>query len=260
MFDYIKSKLGKNSIITGVYNRILHPPISEQQFQTDFEKFSALSQSKQQRFLLQWSDRYPCLLDRTTETEFDRHYIYHPAWAARILAKTKPEYHVDISSSLHFCSIVSAFISVRFYDYRPAQISLNNLSTGYANLLSLPFDDESIPSLSCMHVVEHIGLGRYGDSLDPNADIYAMKELQRVIAHGGDLLFVVPVGGTPKIMFNAHRIYSFDQILENFHNLKLMSFSLVVDHPGTIDYIDIASKVDADKCKYGCGCFWFRKE
>jgi hypothetical protein len=259
VLDIIKSELGKNHLITRVYNRIFNPPMSQKQFQKDFYQFSALYRSKQQRFLLRWDDRYPCLHDKTTETLFDYHYIYHPAWAARILAKTKPDYHVDISSSLHFCSIVSAFIPVKFYDLRPASIYLENLVTGYADLLSLRFENDSIPSLSCMHVIEHIGLGRYGDSLDPDADIIAMNELQRVISIGGDLLFVVPLGGTPKIMFNAHRIYSYDQVIGYFDKLELMSFSLITDFPGTKKFIDPASKTDADKCEYGCGCFWFRK-
>lgn len=260
MFDYIKSKFAKNKIIAGAYNRIKQPFISEQQFKEEFDQFLTLSRSKQQRFLLRWSDRYPCLQDRTIETDFDRHYIYHPAWAARILAKTKPDYHVDISSSLHFCSIVSAFTPVRYYDFRQASILLSNLTSEYANLLSLPFESDSIPSLSCMHVIEHIGLGRYGDPLDPDADLLSMKELQRVVAKGGDLLFVVPLGGTPKIMFNAHRIYSYDQILEYFNKFNLISFSLIPDYPGNMGFLEVASKADADKCGYGCGCFWFRKE
>ena len=229
-------------------------------FKEDFDRFLALSTSKKQRFLLRWSDRYPCLHDRTQVTEFDRHYIYHPAWAARILAKTKPEYHVDISSSLHFCTIVSAFIPVKFFDFRPAQISLSNLTIEKTDLLNLQFDDKSIPSLSCMHVIEHIGLGRYGDPLDPEADLVAMKELQRVLKPNGDLLFAVPIGGIPKVMFNAQRIYSFDQIIRYFSKLKLISFSLIPDYPRKHDYLEIAAKADADKCEYGCGCFWFRKE
>jgi ubiquinone/menaquinone biosynthesis C-methylase UbiE len=208
---------------------------------------------------MKWSDRYPCFHDRTSGTDFDHHYIYHPAWAARVLAKTKPEHHVDISSSLHFCSIVSAFIPVTFFDFRPARLSLGNLKTGKADLTNLHFADNSIPSLSCMHVVEHIGLGRYDDPLDPRGDLVAMQELQRVLSINGDLLFVVPVGGTPKIMFNAHRIYSYDQIIGGFPQLNLISFSLIPDYPGASDYLENASRDDANKCEYGCGCFWFRK-
>jgi SAM-dependent methyltransferase len=260
MFDYLKSKLGKNQVIAGIYNRIMHPPLSEQQFKEEFDQFSTLSQLKQQRFLLQWNDRYPCLQDRTTETDFNRHYVYHVAWAARILAKIMPDSHVDISSSINFCSVVSAFIPVQFYDLRPVSLHLSNLKTGYANLMSLPFENDSIPSLSCMHVIEHIGLGRYGDTIDPDADLVAMNELLRILAPEGNLLFVVPIGGVPKIMFNAHRIYSYDQVLGFFDTLELVSFSLIPDYPGTNGFLDIASKADADKCEYGCGCFQFRKK
>ena len=137
------------------------------------------------RFAATWGDRFPCLDDRTGTTGFDRHYVFHPAWAARILAQTRPVEHVDISSALIFPVLVSAFIPVKFYDYRPADLQLNNLTSEHADLLALPFPDGSIPSLSCMHVVEHVGLGRYGDPPDPDGDLKAIAELKRVVARGG---------------------------------------------------------------------------
>lgn len=211
-----------------------------------------------QRFVMYWKDRYLCLDDRTSTTSFDRHYIFHPAWAARVLAQTRPEFHVDISSSLHFCTLVSAFIPVRFYDYRPVNLKLETLSSERADLLSLPFEDNSIPSISCMHVVEHVGLGRYGDSLDYNGDLKAIRELKRVLAPGGTLLFVVPIG-QPKIMFNAHRIYSYEQIIGYFPDLGLREFALIPDDPAGEDLIRHATKEMADAQAYGCGCFWFQR-
>jgi len=205
-----------------------------------------------------WKDRYPCLKDNTLNTGFDAHYIYHPAWAARILAQIKPDLHVDIGSSLHFCTLVSAFISVKFYDFRPAELVLSNLFSESANLLSLPFKDGSIQSLSCMHVVEHVGLGRYGDQLDPDGDLKAIDELKRVLAPGGSLLFVVPIG-KPKVMFNAHRIYSYEQVIGYFSDLELLEFSLVLDDPKSDGLIRNASKEMADVQSYGCGCFHFHK-
>lgn len=208
---------------------------------------------------MHWKDRYPCLNDNCGTTPFDAHYTYHPAWAARIIAQTKPAVHVDISSTLHFCSILSAFVPVKFYDYRPADLELPGLSSGSANIVSLPFSSNSIKSLSCMHTVEHIGLGRYGDPLDPDGDLKAIAELKRVLAVGGNLLFVVPVGGTAKIMFNAHRIYTYGQIVGYFSDLQLVEFSLIPDTPQSNGLISNATEDDANKCSYGCGCFWFQK-
>jgi SAM-dependent methyltransferase len=228
-------------------------------FARDYFKFKAFHTNTSQRFDLCWKDRYPCLGDKTASTGFDRHYIYHPAWAARVIAQIRPESHVDISSSLHFCSIVSAFVPVRFYDYRPADLALSGLTSASADLLALPFPDRSITSLSCMHVVEHVGLGRYGDSLDPDGDLKAIAELKRVLAPSGNLLLVVPVGKS-KIMFNAHRIYSYEQVIEYFAGLKLEEFALIPDKAENGGLIRNALRETADAQTYGCGCFWFKRE
>jgi len=172
-----------------------------------------------------------------------------------IPARTKPEYHVDISSILSFSTIVSAFVPIHFYDYRPANLNLPNLTSGSADLKNLSFADNSVPSLSCMHTIEHIGLGRYGDEIDPVGDIKSIQELKRVLRPGGDLLFVTPVG-KPKIEFNAHRIYSFEQIVEYFSPLALKEFSLITDKGVLINNADPAIVKDQ---YYGCGCFWFIK-
>ena len=228
-------------------------------FAADFFRYRRLSRLSCFRFHVNWKDRHPCLADKTGVTGFDRHYIYHPAWAARILARTGPDEHVDISSTLHFCSLVSAFIPVKFYDYRPADLHLSDLISQAADLQALPFADGSIRSLSCMHVVEHIGLGRYGDPLDPDADLKAIAELKRVLAVGGDLLFVVPIG-RPRVMFNAHRIYSYQQIISCFPELELREFALVPDDSQGDGLIVDAEESLVDEQNYGCGCFWFHKK
>jgi SAM-dependent methyltransferase len=143
--------------------------------------------------------------DATEITPFDAHYIYHPAWAARILKDMAPAKHIDISGTLHFCSILSAFNPVEFYDFRTAPLHLSQLKCGSTDLIALHFSTGSVQSLSCMHTVEHVGLGRYGDPIDPDGDLKAIRELKRVLAPGGNLLFVVPVG-KPSVVFNAHRI------------------------------------------------------
>jgi len=222
----------------------------------EFSYFKSVSNPT--RFAIMWEDRYLFLNDKASTVSFDRHYIFHTAWAARVLARTLPEEHIDISSSLYFVSIVSAFIPVRFFEYRPIDLNLTGLQCEAADLVALPFVDASIPSLSCMHVIEHVGLGRYGDPLDPDGDLKAIAELKRVLAKGGDLLFVVPIG-QPKVAFNAHRIYSHDQIMRYFKEFKLMEFALIPDSPKAGELIEQATQEMADAQTCGCGCFWFKR-
>jgi SAM-dependent methyltransferase len=225
-------------------------------YQDEFEHFKKTANTTN-RFNLDWAERMICD-DRSSYTPFDAHYIYHTAWAARLVGQIMPQIHIDISSLLYFSTLVSAFVPVEFYDYRPAGVKLPNLATGKADLLGLPFANDSVLSLSCMHTVEHVGLGRYGDSLDYDADLKAMNELKRVLIPGGHLLFVVPVGKA-KIIFNAHRIYSYQQILEAFSPLKLVEFSLIGDDAYQEGMKINATEADADAQKYGCGCFYFTK-
>jgi SAM-dependent methyltransferase len=224
-------------------------------FERQFIEFSQLPGSD--RLALRWKDRLPRLGEDTRTTEFDRHYFYHPAWAARILRKVDPRLHVDIGSSLYFVAVLSAFVRTRFYDYRPAEIRIDGLESGSADLTALPFEDRSIESLSCMHVVEHIGLGRYGDRLDPNGDVVAMRELQRVLSPGGSLLLVVPIG-RPLVRFNAHRIYSLEQVLAAVPELTLTEFALIPEH-GPEGWISGAAAERVAAEQYGCGCFWFQR-
>jgi len=201
----------------------------------------------------------PILNEATSETDFDRHYIYHTAWAARVLARIKPKVHIDISSSLFFATIASAFQTIDFYDYRPPKLELSNLTTKNCDLLALPFANASVQSLSCMHVVEHVGLGRYGDTLDYDGDLKAIAELERVLRKNGDLLFVVPLG-QPRIMFNAHRIYSYEQVISYFPGFRLKEFALIPDSASAGGLISGASMQLANAQTYGCGCFWLQKK
>lgn len=209
------------------------------------------------RFRLSLRHRNFQLFDNTANTSFDRHYIYFPAWAFRVLRKINPKKHIDISSTLHFCTTISAFMPTEFYDYRPAGLHLSNLTSAHADITKLPFKSNTVNSLSCMHVLEHIGLGRYGDPIDPDGDIKGAKELVRVMKKGGNLLIVLPVG-KQRIEFNAHRIYSYQEVIKLFSNLKIKENYLISDN--NKKPITNASTRAINSCSYGCGCFWFVKE
>jgi SAM-dependent methyltransferase len=217
------------------------------EFEAEFQKF---------RTLLAHSGR--SLPMRSSETPFDRHYTYHPAWAARVLARTRPVKHVDISSILSFSAIVSAFIPVDFYDFRAAPLRLDNFNSGSADLTRLGFFDNSVVSLSSMHVIEHVGLGRYGDPLDPDGDLKAIRELCRVLAPGGNLMVAVPVGRA-RIQYNAHRIYDHAEFRGYFVGLELIEFALIPGGEVLTGLIQDAPRDLVNAQEYGCGCYWFRK-
>lgn len=222
--------------------------------------FRYINTDRDKRFSLKVSDFYPQIKDKTIGTNFDRHYVYHTAWAARILFETKPQKHVDIASSLFFSAIVSAFIPIDFYDYRPANLNLSGLNSKKGNLLSLPFENDSLSSLSCMHTIEHIGLGRYGDEIDSTADLKAVKEIKRVVSKSGNLLIVLPIGDKPIIEFNAHRIYTYKQVLNMFEGFDLKEFTLIPEYETSGGLIRNASPELVKKEKYACGCFHFTKK
>lgn len=250
------SQIKSLKILYRFYRRI----ISYFKYLSGYFIFRRMSRGKK-RFRMNWLNRWPRLSDNTTITGFDRHYVYHTAWAARIIKKTNPEVHVDISSSLYFCSMLSAFVQVEFYDYRPASLVLSGLRSERADLTKLFFADNSIASLSCMHTVEHIGLGRYGDPLDYEGDLKAIGELVRVLAVNGNLLFVVPVGKKAIIQFNAHRVYTKEIIVDTFKSLglRLKEFTLIPENEDDGGLVTDPSPRLLSKQKFGCGCFLFTK-
>lgn len=203
-------------------------------------------------------DLLPMLTDRTAVMDFDAHYVYHTAWATRVLKELAPKEHVDISSSIIFCGIASSFIPIKHYDYRIPRLDLPGLTCGSQDLARLSFGDESITSLSCMHVIEHIGLGRYGDPINASGDLRAANELKRVLAPGGNLLIVVPVAERARIRFNGHRIYDLTKVKSLFVGLELVEFSFLND-TNSDKFTRHASDLDVQGSDYGCGCFVFRK-
>ena len=199
---------------------------------------------------------YPCIHDKTTNSGFDSHYFYQDIWAFKRIYESEVAHHVDVGSRVDFVGFLTAITNVTFIDIRPLEAKLDRLECKKGNILSLPYKDNSLQSLSCLHVAEHIGLGRYGDPLDPFGTKKAAKELSRVLAVDGNLYFSVPVG-KPRLCFNAHRIHSPKQIISYFQDLDLVELSGIDDHRNFKRNIDIDI---LEKSDYACGLFWFKKE
>jgi hypothetical protein len=202
---------------------------------------------------------FPCLSDDTATTGFDPHYVYHVAWAVKKIYESKPREHVDVSSSLHFCSAIAPFTKTTFIDFRPATLQLDNLNCIAGDLNEADqWKHREFESLSCMHVVEHIGLGRYGDPLSVDSDIVAMDNLINATKSGGRLLFVVPVGKA-EIYFNAHRVYSATWLVNFFSKAcRLNEFYLIPSSSQMRPMLN-CDLTTADQFTYACGCFEFIK-
>jgi SAM-dependent methyltransferase len=151
--------------------------------------------------------------------------------------------------------LLSTLKKVTFVDIRPIIVDLPNFECVKGSILDMPYSTDSIPSLSCLHVTEHIGLGRYGDPIDPQGSFKATQELKRVLAPGGSLYFSLPIG-KPRICFNAHRVHSASQILQYFEGLELVDHACITDQITVIEKPDIAFM---DSMTFGCGMFHFRK-
>ena len=179
---------------------------------------------------------YPCLGENTAKTVVEPIYFYQDNWAFQKIVENRPSLHVDIGSHHKFVALLSNVVPVLMVDLRPLSLTLEKLQFKKGSIVDLPFRTASIDSISSLCVVEHIGLGRYGDTLDPFGSDKAVSELKRVLAPGGHLYVSVPVGNKNLVAFNAGRIFSLAYFLEVMRPLTLMEQSFIVGETLQKDY------------------------
>jgi hypothetical protein len=180
------------------------------------------SSNKNINFEYSFDFLYPCLRDKTGFTAIEPTYFFQDTWAANKVFTLKPQHHFDVGSSMKTIGIISQFVPTTMVDIRPPKIRLSGLSFVKGSITNLPFKDCSIESLSSLCVIEHIGLGRYGDPLDHWGSEKAAFELKRVLRYGGVLIISVPVDNKCRIYYNAHRAFTRDYVLHLFDCLILV--------------------------------------
>ncbi len=184
------------------------------------------------------------------------HYFYQDTWALRRLAAFGPAEHHDFGSRLDgFVAQATATCAVVYYDIRPPSFTLPEFQYRAADLTALPIADRSLTSVSCLHVVEHVGLGRYREPIDPMGTIRSLRELQRILAPGGQLLVSMPIG-RERVEFNAHRIWHPLRLVDELATLQLAEFSVVTDDDVFIEHV----RPDQFGTQtYACGLYLFRR-
>jgi SAM-dependent methyltransferase len=231
--------------------RLLSAPREYVRYARDLRAYRALPHAEPQ----ETRDLFPQLWDRLATSAYDTHYFFQDVWAARHVAARRPVRHVDVGSRIDLVGFLTALTDVVFVDIRPLEAELPNLTSVAGNVTALPFPDRSEDSVSCLPVAEHIGLGRYGDALDPDGTRKAARELARVLRPGGQLLFSLPVG-RPRLQFNAHRIHDPLDVVALFPELELVEFS------GIDDAGRFAANRDLEElraARYACGLFRFAR-
>lgn len=202
-------------------------------------------------FALRGSEIVPCLLDRTSTTPVEPVYFLQDTWFAARIAHVRPARHVDVGSSAKTMALVAQFVPVTMVDIRPVEIEVNGFSFVTGSALALPFADRTVLSVSSLCVIEHIGLGRYGDPLDARGSERAAAELGRVLAPGGNLYVSVPVDDVCRIYFNAHRAFTRDYLLANFPGLQLVEERYIYDRSIHLRY--------HPERGFGTGLYHFRR-
>lgn len=207
------------------------------------------------RACVRFRDSYPCLTDAVARTPFDPHYFHQGAWLARRLAARSPALHVDVGSSVLTMGVLSGTVPMVFLDYRPIRVSLTGFYPVAGSITRLPFGDGTLDSVSSLHVLEHIGLGRYGDPLNVEGSRRGALELERVTRPGGRIHISVPIG-RERVCFNAHRVLSPDTVVAWFGACGLIEFSFVDDAGEFQEHRPVSGNRTLE---YGCGLFIFEK-
>ena len=216
----------------------------------DYKKYKATLDNP--NFKLDIINSYPMIFDKTSTMPVDYVYFYQDSWCAGKIFKTKPSHHYDIASQAEMVGIISQFTPTTMVDIRPLNLSLSNFSFKKGTVLNLPFKDNEIESLSSICVIEHIGLGRYGDPIDPWGSEKAAGELKRVLKEGGDLYISVPIDDENRIYFNAHRSFARSYVLQLFSPLILMEEKYIYNKDGMTDKYGKSRG-------FGTGLFHFKK-
>jgi SAM-dependent methyltransferase len=200
----------------------------------------------------------PCLKDRYEESgAASGHYFHQDLLVARRIHLRAPQTHVDVGSRIDgFVAHVASFRAVEVFDIRELTSTVPNVEFRQCDITStLPQGlQQSCDSLSCLHALEHFGLGRYGDAIDPDGHRAALANLALIVRPGGWFYLSVPIG-PQRIEFNAHRVFAVDHLLalvEPMFEARAISYvddagdlheDVGLDHPGRA--VNFA-------CRYGC--------
>lgn len=206
----------------------------------------------------------PCYQDRDENSGgLMLHYFFQDLFVAQLIFKNNPVRHVDIGSRVDgFVAHVASFREIEVFDIRPMDTFIPNVIHRQKDLMNV--DDLEIgilDSVSCLHALEHFGLGRYSDPICFEGSMIGFHNITKMIKSGGMFYFSVPLG-KQRIEFHAHRVFSLKQLMEMITPcFEIISFSYIDDSNKFYPKIKITDELIQTNCgcHYGCAVFELRK-
>lgn len=131
------------------------------------------------------------------------------------------------------------------YGGRPTTIEYNTIRVKSDRMKAITVAEQAALDIKLDAAVsissfEHDGLGRYGDPIDPDGDIKAMRNLKKIIRPGGLVYLSVPVG-KDRVLFNVARVYGearLPKLIEGWEEVDRFGFhSGILEGNGSVQPI-----------------------
>jgi len=189
------------------------------------------------------------------------HYFHQDLLVASFVQQKKPKRHIDIGSRIDgFVAHVASFRKIEVFDIRHLPKSPHeNIMFRKVDFMTSNEMSES-DSVSCLHTLEHFGLGRYGDPISVAGFDKGVQNLISLVSKGGMLYISFPIGVKSSVQFNAHRILHPAYLLQ----LEPISKNMVLER---FDFVDDNGDLhlNANMCQvpndlsYGCGIYSLKR-
>lgn len=253
----MKINLGNRTLSIKKPRLVRNSPTLPSWFTKDYEQFKSL---------LNNDSEFPLFCNNPQLTDKDAscatlpdHYFLQDLIIAQIIFKNNPLKHVDIGSRIDgFVAHIASFREIEVLDIRPLDMQIPNVSFKQVDIM----DERHLPkdycdSLSCLHAIEHFGLGRYGDPIDPYGHVKGFQNMSQILKSGGTMYLSAPIG-PQHIEFNAHRVFNLDYLVRMIEPLyTINSFSYINDQGIIVkDSLENPELIkNSMGCNFGCALF-----
>jgi hypothetical protein len=206
----------------------------------------------------------PCLHDwYESAGDISSEYFIQDLHVAQLILNEDPIKHVDVGSRIDgFVANIASSREIEIFDIRTINKTFKNIVYRQCDIII--GDSKYInytKSLSCLHSLEHFGLGRYGDPINPNGYISSFENLTKMLQLDGLFYLSVPLG-LELVEFNANRIFSLTTIMKLANDNSLIIENLYTISNGVLSELTYTKEVETqiNKLSYILGIFVFRKK